>query len=72
VVLSVTVSPLKLLPVSAKPETGNSISERRLTSNTTLSGERRDIWRKKLKKSDKRSPTIAYAEIGSRNVAETA
>jgi len=44
-VLSATVWQLKLLLVSAK--TGNSVSERRLTSNATVTTDRRDIWRNK-------------------------
>ena len=52
-------------------KTANSVSERRLTSNTTVTVKGRDIWRKKLQKNDKRRPTSAYAETGSRNMAKT-
>jgi len=45
-VLSATVCPLKT--TSGFGTTGNSVSERRLTSNASVTMERRDIWRKRL------------------------
>jgi len=55
-VISATVLPLKTTSGSGKA--GNSVRERRLTSNTTVTVERRDTWRKRLQKSDKR-PRLA-------------
>jgi len=49
-VLSATVLPLET--TSGFGKTGNSVIERRLTSNTTVTVERRDIWRKTLQKGD--------------------
>jgi len=68
--ISATVWSLKT--TSGFGKAGNSVSERRLTPDMTVAVERRDIWRKKLQNSDKRSPTSVYAEIGSRRMAETA
>jgi len=48
-VLFAIVCPLKT--ACGFEETGNSVSERRLTSiNATVRLERRDIWRKRLQK----------------------
>jgi len=68
-VLSATVWPLET--TSGFGKTGNSVGERRLTSNATGTVERRDIWRNRLQNGDRRRPTSAYAETGSRNIAET-
>jgi len=65
-----TVWPLKTTSVFTK--TGRSVAERRLTSNETVTVEKRDIWRKRLQKGDKRRQASAYAETGSGNMAETA
>jgi len=45
-VLSATVWPLKT--TSGYGKTGNSVSERHLTSNATIMVERCDIWHKRL------------------------
>jgi len=68
--LSATVWQLKT--TSGFTRTGRNVAERRLTSNETVTVERRDICRKRLQKSDKRRPTTAYAEIESGNIPETA
>jgi len=69
-ILSATVWPSKT--TSGFGKTGNSVSERRLTSKATEAVKRGDIWRKRLQKGDKRRPTNAYAETGSRNMVEPA
>jgi len=52
--LSATVWPLKT--TSGFGKTGNSVGERRLTSNATLMVDRRDIWCKRLQNGDKLEP----------------
>jgi len=69
-VLSATVWPLKTTFGVGK--TGNNVSERRLTSNATITIERCDILCKILQKGDKSIPASAYVETGSRNMTESA
>ena len=66
--ISATVWPLK--STSGFRKTENSIDKHRLMSYVTLMVERRveEIARN----GDKRRPTSAYAQTGSRNIAETA
>jgi len=52
-------------------KTGRSVIERRLTSNETVAVDRRNIWCNRLQNGGKRRPTRAYAQTGSRNMAET-
>jgi len=67
--LSATVGRLKTTFGFLK--TGNSANERHLTSNATLMVVRRDVRSKSLQNGDKQRPTTAYAQTGSRNMAET-
>jgi len=65
---------LAVKTTSGFKETGRSVAECRLTSNATVTVGKRDIWHKRLQKNvikDKRCPTSAYAETGSRNMAES-